>query len=119
MKRKLLFSLAALLSTTTLLGCSQTAPSAVAPKKLEVSQAPAQFNQTLPDSYIVKAPGDGVATIRRVFAQYGVVLVSPLGNEQYELRLQTDPGLAVLNDLTVKSGGAVTSIQPNFVYRSN
>ncbi len=119
MKKKLLFSLAALLSTTTMVGCSQTAPSAVAPKKLDVSQAPMQSDRTLPGSYIVKASGDGAASIRRVFAQYGVLLVSPLGNEQYELRLQTDPGLAVLSDLSVKSGGAVKSIQPNFVYRSN
>lgn len=78
-----------------------------------------QSSQTLPGSYIVKASGDGAAVIRRVFAQYGVLLVSPIGNEQYELRLQTDPGLEVLSDLAVKSGGAVKSIQPNFVYQAN
>jgi hypothetical protein len=76
------------------------------------------FGKTVPGSYIVKAPGDGAAAIRRVFAQYGVVLVNPLGNEQFEIRLERDPGLEALKGLVSGSGGAVNAVQPNFVYRA-
>lgn len=72
----------------------------------------------VPGSYLVKASGDGNAVIRRVFAQYGVALVRPLGNDQYELRLDRDPGLDVLKSLAAGSEGAVKAIQPNLVYRS-
>lgn len=77
------------------------------------------LNQTLPASYLAKVSGDGDAVIRRVFAQYNVVLVRALGNEQYELRLERDPGIDVLNRIVEGSKGAVTAIQPNFVYQIN
>ena len=113
MKTKFLLSMAALLTLTTAGACSQTTtPSAV-------NKKPATFNQTVPGSYIVKATGDGATTIRRVFAQYGVMLVLPLGNEQFELRLHGDPGLDALKNLAARSDGAVITIQPNFVYHSD
>ena len=77
------------------------------------------FNQIVPGSYIVKASGDGDAVLRRVFAQYGVVLLRPLGNGQFELRLERDPGIDKLKSVAAGSGGAVTAVQPNFVYHTN
>ena len=113
MRIKFLFGTVALLVLATTVGCSQAATPLVEKKE------PAMFNQTVPGSYIVKATGDGAAAIRRVFAHYGVALVLPLGNEQFELRLHRDPGLDALKSLAVDSDGAVTAVQPNFVYRSN
>ncbi len=78
----------------------------------------ASGSQTVPGSYIVKAPGDGATAIRKHFAQYGVKQVNPIGNEQYEIRLEHDPGLDALKSSVVGSNGAVTTIQPNFVYRA-
>ncbi len=112
--------MAALLTLTTTVACSQaTAPKpSVAVAPTVVKKAPATFGQTVPGSYIVTATGDGAAAIRRVFAQYGVVLVNALGNEQFEMRLERDPGLDALKSLAEGSNGAVTAIQPNFVYRA-
>jgi len=109
-----------LLTLTTTVACSQaTAPKpSVAAAPTAVIKVPATSGQTVPGSYIVKAPGDGAAAIRRVFAQYGIVLVNSIGNEQFELRLEHDPGLDALKSLVSGSGGAVTAVQPNFIYRA-
>lgn len=121
MKTKSLISVAALLALTTTVACSQAATPTVATATAPTmdKKGSAMLNQTVPGSYIVKASGDGATAIRRVFAQYGVVLVSPLGNEQYELRLERDPGLDALKSLAAGSGGAVTAVQPNFVYHAD
>lgn len=114
-------SMAALLSLTMVGACSEAptpTPSLASSRPTVVNKERAQGEQTVPGSYIVKAPGDGAAAIRRVFAQYGVVLVNALGNEQFEMRLERDPGLEALKGLVSGSGGAVTAIQPNFVYRA-
>jgi hypothetical protein len=113
---KFLFGVAALLVLATTVACSQTAVPSVASTPTLVTKAPARYSQTVPGSYIVTAPGDGTAAVRRIFAQYGVVQVNPLGNNQFELRLQRDPGLDALTSLIAGSSGAVTAIQPNFVY---
>jgi hypothetical protein len=113
MRIKFLFRIVALLALATTVGCSQAATPSVEKKE------PAMFNQTVLGSYIVNASGDGEQIIRRVFAQYGVTLVRPLGNEQFELRLQQDPGLESLKSLAAESDGAVTTVQPNFVYHSD
>lgn len=121
MKTKSLISMAALLSLTMVGACSETpkpTPSLASTRPTVVNKERAQSEQTVPGSYIVKAPGDGAAAIRRVFAQYGVVLVNPIGNEQFELRLERDPGLEALKGLVSGSDGAVTAVQPNFVYRA-
>lgn len=77
------------------------------------------FNQTVPGSYIVKVSGDGELVIRRIFAKYGVALVRPLGNEQFEMQLKLDPGLDTLKSMAAGSDGAVMAVQPNFVYHSD
>ena len=118
MKTNHLISLAAVASMTVV-ACSQATTPSVTPTPTISNNAPAMPNQTIPGSYIVKAPGDGAATIRRVFAQYGILLVLPLGNEQFELRLQRNPGLDALKSLAAGSNGAVTAVQPNFVYHAD
>lgn len=97
--------------------CSQAAaPSAPPPPAAPASAAGGQ-QQTLPGSYIVQAPGNGEQAIRRVFGEYGITLVRPLGNEQFEVRLSRDPGLDALQRQVAGSRGAVTAVQPNFIYR--
>jgi hypothetical protein len=113
MRMQFLFRIMVVPVLTATVGCSQAATPAVEKKE------PAMFNQTVSGSYIVKASGDGEQVIRRIFAQYGVTLVRPLGNEQFELRLQRDPGLSAIKGLAAGSDGAVTAIQPNFVYHAN
>lgn len=113
MKTKFLVSTAILLILTTMGACSQ------APTPSMASKEPTTLKQTEPGSYIVNASGDGDETIRRVFAKYGVELVRPLGNKQFELRLQRDPGLDALKSVAADSGGQVTAVQPNFVYHTN
>lgn len=110
----------ALLALTATVACSQAATPVASPALTIEDKEPGMSRQTVvPCSYIVKAPGDGAAVIRRVFAQFGVLQVNSLGNEQFELRLERDPGLEVLKSLAAKSRGGVTTIQPNFIYRAN
>ena len=113
MMKKFLISMVALLALATTSACSQTPTPPVAKKE------PAMLNQTVAGSYIVKASEDGEEVIKRVFAQYGIALVRPLGNDQFELRLQQDPGIDALKSLAADTDGAVTSVQPNFIYHIN
>jgi hypothetical protein len=113
MRIKFLFRIVVLQILATTVGCSQAATPSLEKKE------PAMLNQTVSGSYIVKVSGDGEQVIRRVFAQYGVVLVRPLGNDQFELRLSRNPGLDTLKSMAARSDGAVTAVQPNFVYHSD
>ena len=121
-----MIGMAALLSLTTVAACSETptpTPSLASTRPTVLNKERAQGEQTVPGSYLVTAKGDGVAgdgeaAIRRVFAQYGVALVSPLGNGQFEVHLERDPGLDALKGLAAGSNGAVTAIQPNYIYRA-
>lgn len=114
-----MIGVAAMPALTAMVACSQAATPMMDPAPAVETRGSAMFDQTaVSGSYIVKAPGDGNTAIRHVFAQYGVALVRSLGNEQFELRLERDPGLDALKSLVTGSGGAVTAIQPNFVYRS-
>ncbi|MDD5057210.1 MAG: hypothetical protein PHQ60_05010 [Sideroxydans sp.] len=121
MSTKYLITFAALLTVTTVVACSQTAkpiPTVASTRPMVVNKERSQGEQIVPGSYIVNAPGDGAVAIRRVFAKYGVVQVNALGNNQYEMRLERDPGLDALNSLATGSNGAVTAIQPNIVYHA-
>jgi hypothetical protein len=112
-KIKLLVSMAALLSFTTTLACTQAAT-----PSLEKHE-PAMLDRTVAGSYIVKVSGDGELVIRRIFAKYGVALVRSLGNEQFEMQLKLDPGIDTIKSMAAGSDGAVTAVQPNFIYHSN
>ena len=118
MKIKLPISIAGVLALMMMSAACSQVPMPSQTPSVEKKE-PAMLNQTVPGSYIVTASGDGDAVIKRVFAQYGVVLVIPLGNEQFELRLHGDPGLDALKSLAARSDGAVITIQPNFAYHSN
>jgi len=96
--------------------CSQSAAPPVAVKPQPRMLQPRPLPNTAPGSYIVKAPADGDKSIRRLFSEYGVTLVRPLGNEQFEVRLSQDPGLEALQRLAAGSRGAVTAVQPNYIY---
>lgn len=113
--------MAALLALAATAACSHAAaPPAPPPPAASASGAggqPPAPPQTLPGSYIVQAPGNGEQAIRQIFGEYGVALVRPLGNGQFEMRLSRDPGLDVLQRQIAESRGAVTAVQPNFIYR--
>jgi len=113
--------MAAMLSLTTVVACSRAEkpqPALASGKPAVVYKERGQAGQTVPGSYIVKASGDGAAAIRKYFAQYGVMQVTPFGREQYEMRLERDPGIDALHGLATGSNGAITAIQPNFVYQA-
>lgn len=67
--------------------------------------------------YIVTAKDE--AAVRRVYAKLGVAVLRSLGNGQFELQLQSDPGLAEVNNLASHSNGAITAVQPNYTYQAN
>lgn len=94
-------------------GCSQSSPLFV------VKSKPSLFNQSTSGSYIVKVSVGGEPVIRSIFGKYDVVLVRPLGNKQFEMQLKLDPGLDALKKSAAGSDGAITAVQPNFVYHSN
>lgn len=86
-----------------------------------VTTEPRVYGQAALPSYIVQAAAAGAtgeAAIRRVFAQYGVTMLTPLGNSQYEIRFSRDPGLEALKGDVNGSGGAVTAVQPNYIYKA-
>ncbi len=69
---------------------------------------------TVPGSYILRAAGE--AEIRSVYAQYRIAQLHALGDGQFEVRLARDPGLDAMRKLAAGSHGAVTAVQPNFIY---
>jgi hypothetical protein len=113
MEKKYWVGVAVLCTLTMTEGCSQASTAPV------IQKPSTGFNRPTSSSYVVKAPGEGDKAIRRIFAEYGVSFVQLLENEQFEVRLDRDPGLDVLKGLAASSGGAVTAVQPNFVYHSN
>lgn len=111
MKIKFIICISALLAVTMSAACSQVpAPSHALPSAID--------NKIVSGSYIVNAAADGELVIRRVFAEYGVALLRSLGNGQFELRLNQDPGLEVAKNKVAGTNGAISAIQPNFVYHS-
>lgn len=113
MKKKYLVGVAVLFTLIMTDGCSQTSTAPV------IQKPSAGFHRSSSSSYVVKAPKDGDKAIRRIFSEYRVLFVQALGNEQFEVRLERDPGVDVLKGLAASSNGAVTAVQPNFVYHSN
>ncbi|MGB8516679.1 MAG: hypothetical protein WCD45_02205 [Gallionella sp.] len=59
------------------------------------------------------------SNIRKRYADYGVLVLRALGNHQYELRLQNDPGLEIMLHTAAQSNGEITAIQPNYSYPLN
>jgi hypothetical protein len=113
MNNKIVIGVAFMLVLTISTACSQDTARTVARNERPM------MNQTVSGSYIASAPGAGELAVRRVFAEYGIVSVTPLGNDQYELRLNRDPGIEALSISVNNSGGLIRAIQPNFTYRIN
>lgn len=73
--------------------------------------------QSHTDGYIVTAQDE--ASVRLVYAKQGIKMLRTIGNGQFELHLQSDPGLAELNELAAHSSGVIRAIQPNYRYQTN
>lgn len=78
----------------------------------------AGLNQSQYSGYIVTALNEGEPAIQHVYAKFGIVKVQLIGNDQYELHLQSDPGLAEMESLATRSNGAIKAIQPNYIYKA-
>lgn len=96
--------------------CTQT-PATKVQTAVAANQPATRFNTAQSNGYIVTASNE--AAVRRVYAKQGIALLRSIGNGQFELHLQTDPGLVDLTDLAKHSDGAITAVQPNFSYQAN
>lgn len=67
--------------------------------------------------YIVTAETSEMM-VRQVYEKYAVTAIRPIGPGLFELHLKNDPGLAELENLAIHSGGAIKSIQPNYIYKA-
>lgn len=75
-------------------------------------------NQARYNGYIVKSSKEGESAIRRIYSKFGIVTIKFIGNDQFELNLQNDPGLLEMESLANQSSGAVKAIQPNYIYKA-
>ncbi|NOT99635.1 MAG: hypothetical protein HOO97_11160 [Sideroxydans sp.] len=113
MKIKFITLSLAILSLTAI-GC--TRPHS---EKIALNDKPATtLNQPQYNGYIVTSDNKGEPAIRRTYSEFGIVAVRLIGNNQYELQLQNDPGLAELEKLATHSSGQIKAIQPNFIYKT-
>ena len=113
MNTKFVTLLLALLPLTTV-ACTRPHAEAIA-----LNDKPATtLNQSEYSGYIVTALNEGEAAIRRTYAKFGVKVLRSIGNGHFELRLQNDPGLSELESLATRSGGSITAIQPNYIYKA-
>lgn len=70
-----------------------------------------------PGEYIVSIlPGTDAASLRELYAPYGVRAVSDMGNGYMLIKLTRDPGLAEIQQKGAASG-KIKDVQPNFIYR--
>jgi hypothetical protein len=76
------------------------------------------LNLSRSDGYIVTASNGGEPAIRRAYAKFGIIAIKPIGNGLYELHVQSDPGLAEMENLALHSGGEIQAVQPNFIYQA-
>lgn len=113
--KKTLITLIAITLPLTAVACAQT-PGNKAQNVVAAADSPV-LKSSRSDGYIVTARNE--AAVRRVFAKQGVAVLRAIGNGQFELHLQNDPGLAELNGLATHSGGSITAVQPNFTYQTN
>lgn len=110
-KTKLLISFGMLMTLMTAPACSQISEPAT-------RKAPVAFGQqTVHGSYIVQT-SEGEEAIRRTFAKFDIAHIRQLTDNQFEIQLNVDPGLEELKRLVADSKGALTAIQPNYVYRT-
>ena len=79
---------------------------------------PAATENRVPGEYLVQlrdaSADDGV--IRRVFKDFGILQMEPLGKGVWQVRLERDPGPDALKRLAA-GNAAIVHIQPNYRYR--
>lgn len=98
----------------TMIACTRPSTETIA-----LNDKPANtLNQSQSSGYIVTSSNEGEPAIRRAYSEFGIVTVRLIGNNQYELQLQNDPGLSELEKLATHSGGEIKAIQPNFIYKA-
>lgn len=113
MNTKFITPLLVILSLTAI-GC--TRPHS---EKLALNDKPSTtLNQPQYNGYIVTLNNEGEPAIRRAYSEFGIITVRLIGNNQYELQLQNDPGLPELEKLATHSSGEIKAIQPNFIYKA-
>ncbi len=106
-------TLLAVLSLTTI-ACTRPHTETIALNDKPVNT----INQAQYSGYIVTSLNEGEPAILRTYTKFGIIGIKPIGNGQYELNLQNDPGLPEMEDLATRSGGAIKAIQPNFIYKA-
>jgi hypothetical protein len=85
---------------------------------LALNDKPANtFNQSQSSGYIVTSLSEGEPAIRSAYTKFGIAAIKSIGNGQYELHLQNDPGLPEMEKLATHSSGGIKAIQPNFIYK--
>lgn len=112
--KKIIFGLAILLPLTTV-NCTSTPLKNTVPTRATPLSAPNK-NQGYIITTTVTADDK---IIRKIYADYGVIWLRALGNHQYELRLQNDPGLDEMLHVSAHSGSGITAVQPNYSYSIN
>jgi hypothetical protein len=115
MKKALTLIMAIALPFSTA-ACTQT-PAAKVQTVIAANQPATPFNTAQSNGYIVTAKDE--AAVRRVYAKFSISVLRAIGNGLFEMKLQNDPGLAELSNAASHSGGAITTVQPNFSYQAN
>ncbi len=80
--------------------------------------SPAATENRVPGEYLVQlrdASADE-GTIRRVFKEFGILQMEPLGKGLWQVRLERDPGPEALERVAA-GNAAIVHIQPNYRYR--
>jgi len=114
--RKDLYSVVTLLLPLSTLACTQPHAEPTAPIVMAADQPVRSFVGAAQQGYIVTAKDE--ASVRRIFAQQGVTVLRSLGNGQFELHLQNDPGLSVVTEMASRSGGIISAVQTNQSYQA-
>lgn len=76
------------------------------------------LNLSQSSGYIVTSLNEGEPAIRRAYTKFGIIAIKLIGNGQYELHLQNDPGLPEMENLAIHSSGEIKTIQPNYIYKA-
>ena len=79
-----------------------------------------QPGDRVPGEYIVilkAAASIGDRTVSDVYAGFGSIRVSAIGERHYLLKFEKDPGLQLIKQ-KANEVAAIESVQPNFLYRT-
>ncbi|MDD4979423.1 MAG: hypothetical protein PHI29_12410 [Gallionella sp.] len=114
--KKNLYTLIAILLPLTTMACSQPPTQKAMPVATVTAQTAPVFMGAAQQGYIVTAKDE--ASIRSTFAKQGVTMLRSIGNGQFEMHLQQDPGLSVVSEIASRSGGNISAVQANQRYQA-